>query len=34
MNKLIDEKQAAALLHISAKSLQGWRYRGGAARGS
>lgn len=29
MNKLIDEKQAAALLHVSVKSLQGWRYRGG-----
>ena len=29
MHKLIDEKQAAALLHVSVKSLQGWRYRGG-----
>ena len=32
MNKLIDEKQAAALLHVSVKSLQGWRSRGGGPR--
>ena len=29
MNKLIDEKQVAALLQLSPKCLQGWRYRGG-----
>lgn len=28
MHKFIDEKQVAVLLHVSVKSLQGWRYRG------
>ena len=28
MTQLLDEQQAAALLHVSIKSLQGWRYRG------
>ena len=32
MNKLLDEKQAAALLNVSVKSLQGWRYRGGGPK--
>jgi hypothetical protein len=32
MNKLIDEKQAAALLNVSIKSLQAWRSRGGGPR--
>ena len=32
MNKLIDEKQAAALLQLSVKCLQGWRYRGGGPK--
>ena len=29
MNQLLDEKQAAALLKLSVKCLQGWRVRGG-----
>jgi hypothetical protein len=29
---LIDEKEAAALLHVSVKSLQVWRVRGGGPR--
>lgn len=28
MNKLMDEKQVAALMEVSVKALQGWRYRG------
>jgi hypothetical protein len=28
MNKLLTEKQVAALLEVSVKTLQGWRYRG------
>lgn len=29
MDELLTEQQAAALLHVSVKSLQGWRSRGG-----
>ena len=29
MTQLMDEKAAAALLHVSVKALQGWRSRGG-----
>lgn len=29
MTQLLDEKQAAALLKLSVKCLQGWRVRGG-----
>lgn len=29
MRELLTEQQAAALLHVSVKSLQGWRSRGG-----
>ena len=29
MTPLLDEKQAAALLRVTTKALQGWRYRGG-----
>lgn len=29
MNELLTERQAAALLKVSVKSLQGWRSRGG-----
>jgi len=32
MNKLLDEKQAAAFLNVSVKSLQAWRYRGGGPK--
>ena len=32
MTPLLDEKQAAALLRLSTKSLQGWRYKGGGPR--
>ena len=32
MNKLLDEKQAAALLNMSVKSLQAWRSRGGGQK--
>jgi hypothetical protein len=32
MNKLLDEKQAAALLNVSVKSLQAWRCRGGGPK--
>lgn len=32
MDKLLDEKQVAALLRVSPKCLQGWRYRGGGPR--
>ena len=29
MTQLMNEKEAAALLHVSVKCLQGWRSRGG-----
>lgn len=32
MTQLLDERQAAALLHVSVKCLQGWRYRGADLR--
>jgi len=32
MTELLTERQAAALLHLSVKSLQGWRSRGGGPR--
>jgi hypothetical protein len=32
MTQLLDEQQAAALLHVSIKSLQAWRSRGGGPR--
>lgn len=32
MSKLLDEKQAAALLNVSVKTLQAWRYRGNGPR--
>src|SRR5262245_45975506 len=32
MKKLYTEKQAAALLEVSVKTLQGWRYKGGGPR--
>ena len=32
MNQLMDEKQAAALLNVSIKSLQAWRSRGGGPK--
>jgi hypothetical protein len=32
MTQLMDEKQAAALLNVSIKCLQGWRYRGAGPR--
>ena len=32
MTPLLDEKQAAALLRVTTKALQGWRYRGGGPR--
>jgi hypothetical protein len=32
MTQLLDEKQAAALLNVSVKSLQAWRSRGGGPR--
>ena len=32
MTPLLDEKQAAALLRMTSKGLQSWRYRGGGPR--
>ena len=32
MTELITEQQAATLLHVSVKALQGWRYRGAGPR--
>jgi hypothetical protein len=32
MTQLLDERQAAALLHVSVKAVQGWRSRGGGPR--
>jgi hypothetical protein len=32
MTQLMDEKATAALLHVSVKALQGWRYRGAGPR--
>jgi hypothetical protein len=32
MHELLTERQAAALLRVSVKSLQGWRSRGGGPR--
>ncbi len=32
MTELLTEQQAAALLHVSVKCLQGWRSRGGGPR--
>jgi predicted DNA-binding transcriptional regulator AlpA len=32
MKELLTEQEAAKVLHISTKSLQGWRYRGGGPR--
>jgi hypothetical protein len=32
MTELLDEKQAAALLRVTTKGLQGWRYRGNGPR--
>ena len=29
---ILDEKETAALLRISVKALQGWRYRGGGPK--
>jgi Helix-turn-helix domain len=32
MKELLTEREAAKVLHLSTKSLQGWRYRGGGPR--
>ena len=32
MTELLDEKQAAALLRVTTKGLQSWRYRGNGPR--
>ena len=32
MTALLDEKQTAALLRVTTKAVQGWRYRGGGPR--
>ena len=32
MHKLLTEEQVAALLEVSVKTLQGWRYRGGGPK--
>ena len=32
MTALLTEQEAAALLHVTVKAVQGWRYRGGGPR--
>ena len=32
MTPLLDEKQAAALLRVTTKAVQGWRYKGNGPR--
>ena len=32
MTTLLTEQEAAALLHVTVKAVQGWRYRGGGPR--